>query len=117
MGVQMSRADADRLTDECKEEKKKKKKKTLTDDRGWQSRACGRVGVRMCCVWMRPAWTRISVKKKKEKEKKTYLVGCERVDALACGDGLDADDCEDKEKEKKRKKNLLDTLHTDGGGC
>ena len=27
MGVQMSRADADRLTDECKEEKKKKKKK------------------------------------------------------------------------------------------
>ena len=39
----------------------------------------------------------------KEKEKKTYLVGCERVDALACGDGLDADDCEDKKKEKKRK--------------
>ena len=49
---------------------------------------------------------RISVKKKKEKEKKTYLVGCERVDALACGDGLDADDCEDKKKEKKRKEKL-----------
>ena len=29
------------------------------------------------------------------------------MDALACGHGLDADDCEDKERKKKRK-NLLD---------
>ena len=40
----------------------------------------------------------------KEKEKKkTYLVGCKRVDTLACRDRLDVDDCEDKRKEKKRK--------------
>ena len=45
--------------------------------------------------------------KGKERKKKTYLVGCERVDALACGHGLDADDCEDKKRKKKRK-NLLD---------
>ena len=58
--------------------------------------------------------------KEKERRKKTYLVGCERMGALACGDGLDANDCEDKEKEEKRKerkKNLPDTLHTDGSGC
>ena len=37
----------------------------------------------------------------KEKEKKkTYLVGCECMDVLACGDGLDVDDCEYKRKEK-----------------
>ena len=41
-------------------------------------------------------------------------MGCERVDALACGSGLDADDSEDKErKKKKRKKKLLDA---DGSG-
>ena len=107
----VSRADADRLRDECKERKKENEKETLTNGCVWQSRACGRVGVRMCCVWVQSVWTRISVKKKK---KKTYLVGCERVDALACRDGLDVDDCEDKRKEKK---NLLDSLNTDGSGC
>ena len=50
-------------------------------------------------------WTRISVKKKKKK-KDLLGCGCERVDALACGHELDADDCEDKEEKKKRKETL-----------
>ena len=50
---------------------------------------------------------RVDENKYKEKEKeKTYLVGCERVGALACGRELDADNCEDKKKEKKRKEKL-----------
>ena len=47
------------------------------------------------------------------------MVACERVDTLACGDRLDADDCEDKKKERKRKEKLTRhlALHMDGSGC
>ena len=63
--------------------------------------ACGCVA----CGWMLCVWMRISVKKKKKKEEKKDLlqVGCERVDALACGHELDADGCEEIEKEKEKK--------------
>ena len=61
-------ADADWLRDECKERKKEKEKETLTNRCVWQSRVCGCVGVRMGCVWVRSVWTRISVKKKKERK-------------------------------------------------
>ena len=64
----VSRADADRLRDECKESKKEKEKETLTNRCVWQLQACRCVGVQMCCVWVRSVWTRISVKKKKEKK-------------------------------------------------
>ena len=52
--------------------------------------------------------------KEKERKKKTYLVDAVRgvrmrwgADALVCGRGLDADNCEDKEKERKEKKEKL----------
>ena len=51
---------------------------------------------------------RVDENKCKEREEKKDLLGrgCERVDALACGRELDADDCENKEEKKKRKKTL-----------
>ena len=80
--------------------------------------ACGCVA----CGWMLCVWTRISVKKKKKK-KDLLQVGCERVDALACGREfwmrMAVKKKKKKKKRKERKGNTYWTqiLDADGSGC
>ena len=52
----------------------------------------------------------------RSKKEKDLLGGrmCWGADALVCGRGLDADNCEDKEKERKERKTYW--MDTDGSG-